>query len=99
MLERFSACLAAAVRCGEAGDHVNPERTSRMLFGAWNGMIALGLRRDELALDDDAVTEVIEQARRIVVEGLCSSAHRDDAGRARARLLSIPGTPEISTSS
>ena len=92
-LERFSACLAAAVQCGEAGAHVDPERTSRVLFGAWNGIIALGLRRDELVHDDEAITGLIEQARRIVVEGLCDPAHRDPAGRARARLLSIPDTP------
>lgn len=92
VLEGFSARLAAAVEVGEAGDHVDPERTSRVLFGAWNGMVALSLRRDELALDDEATTELIEQARRIVVEGLCSPSHRDQTGRSRARLLSIPDT-------
>lgn|GEM_PF-4339511 len=28
----------AAVDAGEAAPHVDPELTSRLLFGAWNGM-------------------------------------------------------------
>jgi AcrR family transcriptional regulator len=90
VLARFRDCLAAAVEAGEAGPHVDPERTALMLFGAWNGMVALGLRRDAFAVDDAAISALIEQARRIVVEGLCAPEHRDAAGRARVRLLQIP---------
>ena len=89
VLQRFRDCLAAAVEAGEAGEHVDPDRTSMMLFGAWNGMIALSLRRDDFAVEERDVTALIEQARSIVVEGLSAPAHRDAAGRSRARLLSI----------
>ncbi|MEA2172181.1 MAG: hypothetical protein QOF76_5481 [Solirubrobacteraceae bacterium] len=89
VLDRFRDCIAAAVTAGEAGDHVDPEVTSRVLFGAWNGMIALGLRGDGLALDDEAIVRMIDQARRIVVEGLTDPAHRDAAGHSRARLLDL----------
>lgn len=90
VLDRFRDCLAAAVDAGEAGDHVDPERTAMMLFGAWNGMVALSLRRDDFAVEEQDIAALIEQARLIVVQGLCATGNRDSAGRARARLLSIP---------
>ncbi len=89
VLDAFRDRIAAAVLAGEAGDHVDPVLTSRVLFGAWNGMIGMGLRQDALRPDDAAISALIEQARRIVVEGLSSPAHRDAAGHSRARLLGI----------
>lgn len=90
VLERFGEHIAAAVSAGEAGPHVDPDLACRLLFGAWNGIVALGLRRDALVHDDQAIAALIEQTRRIVVEGLTDPAHRDGAGHSRARLLSIP---------
>ena len=52
-------------------------------------MIGLGLRRDELALDDAAIAQAIEQARQIVLDGLTNPTYRDKAGHSRAHLLSI----------
>jgi AcrR family transcriptional regulator len=97
VLERFRDCLAAAVAAGEAGTHVDPERTSRMLFGAWNGMVALGLRRDALAVGEEEIAALIDQARTIVAEGVCAPEHRDAAGRARVRLLSITAPEQAET--
>jgi len=88
-LDRFRDCIAAAVAAGEASPDIDPMVTAHVLFGAWNGMIALGLRTDEIALDRDSISQTIEQARRIVVEGLTNPARRDSAGRSRARLLTI----------
>jgi AcrR family transcriptional regulator len=90
VIGRFRDTIAAAVTAGEAGAHVDPDLTSRLLFGAWNGIVALGLRTDALAHDDAEITALIEQARRIVVEGLTDPTHRDRDGRSRARLLRIP---------
>ena len=89
VLERFRDAIAAAVAAGEAGAHVDPDLVSRLLFGAWNGIVALSLRRDDLAHDDAAIAALIEQARRIVVEGLTDPGHRDADGHSRARLLQI----------
>jgi hypothetical protein len=94
-LDQFRDCIGAAVAAGEAGPHIDPTITARVLFGAWNGMIALGLRSDELALDDDAIAQAIAQARHIVLDGLTDPSYRDKAGRSRARLLTIPTPPTI----
>jgi TetR/AcrR family transcriptional regulator len=90
VLNRFRDQIAAAVAAGEAGPHVDPDLTSRVLFASWNGMIGLGLRQDELAVDDERLGALIEQARRIVLDGLTDPSHRGEDGLSRARLLSIP---------
>ncbi|WP_320669993.1 TetR/AcrR family transcriptional regulator [Patulibacter defluvii] len=90
VLRGFRDRIAAAVDCGEAGPHVDPELTARFLFAAWNGMVALTLRQDELGLDDDGITACTLQARRIVAEGLAAPGHRGPDGRAAVRLLDLP---------
>lgn len=93
VLDGFRDRIGAAVACGEAGPHVDPELTARFLFGAWNGMVALTLRHDALGLDDAGISACTMQARRVVVEGLTAPAHRGDDGRATARLLDLPSAP------
>jgi TetR/AcrR family transcriptional regulator len=94
VLDGFRDRIAAAVSGGEAGPHVDPELTSRVLFASWNGMIGLGLRDDELGLDDDQIAATIEQARRIVLNGLTDPAYRDSTGMSKARLLSVGAEPD-----
>lgn len=89
VIERFRDRIAAAVDAGEAGQHVDPDLTARVLFGAWNGIVGLGLRRDELRQDDDAITACVEQMRRIVLDGLVDPEHRGADGSARVALLRI----------
>ncbi len=89
VLERFRDRIAAAVDAGEAGPHVDPELTARVLFGAWNGIVGLGLRHDELRQDDTAITACVEQMRQIVLNGLVDPAYRGADGRARAAMLTI----------
>jgi TetR/AcrR family transcriptional regulator len=89
LLEGFRERIAAAVAAGEASTDVDPTLTSRFLWGAWNGMIALGLRSDGLALSEEQISACVLQARRVVVEGLTDPAYRDGDGRSRARLLEV----------
>lgn len=89
VLARFRDAIAAAVDAGEASARIDPDLTSRLLFGAWNGIVALSLRRDDLAHDDDAITALIDQTRWIVVEGLTDPRYRGSDGHSRARLLAI----------
>jgi AcrR family transcriptional regulator len=90
VVEEFRDCIAAAITAGEASPRINPDLTSRVLFGAWNGIVALGIRQDELTLEEDAIADAIAEARRIVLDGLTDPGHRDAAGHSRARLLTIP---------
>ncbi len=93
ILGAFVANIEAAVDAGEARSDLDPLVTAKVLFGAWNGMIALALRSDDLAVTEGEVEALILQARRIVVEGMTAPSYRDSDGLSRARLLSI-ASPE-----
>ncbi|PTL60750.1 TetR/AcrR family transcriptional regulator [Paraconexibacter algicola] len=88
-LDGFRAKIQEAMDTGEVRADLDARRLSRFLWGAWNGVVALGLRDDELALTDADIEATILTGRRLVVEGLVAPAARDGAGDARARLVSI----------
>ncbi len=88
-MSRFEELIGTAIEVGEIDASVDPELTARVLFGAWNGIIALGLRDDGLGLDEEGIVRAIDQARRIVLAGITDLRHRDADGRSRGRLLPI----------
>jgi AcrR family transcriptional regulator len=92
ILDGFRAQIQAAIDGGEARP-LDAHRVSRFLWGAWNGVVALTLRTDRLALDDRTVEECIETGRRLIVEGLVAPAARDADGDALARLVSVDTVP------
>lgn len=85
IMGEFTARIQAAVDTGEARP-LDARLTGRFLWGAWNGTVALGLRRDGLALTEPEIEATIQQAREIVVAGLCHPSARDEHGEVRARL-------------
>jgi TetR/AcrR family transcriptional regulator len=88
IMDEFSAKIQEAVDSGEARP-LDARLTGRFLWGAWNGTVALGLRRDGLALSENEIEGAIQQAREIVVAGLCSPSARDAAGEPLAQLRAI----------
>ena len=93
ILGGFVAQIQAAIDAGEARDDLDALETAKVLFGSWNGMIALAVRRDDLGVSGDEVEGLIGEARRIVVEGLTAPAHRDESGYSKGRLLRV-SSPE-----
>ena len=89
VMARFEELIASAVEAGEIDASVDPALTARVLFGAWNGIIALSLRDDRLGIDEAGIVRAIDQARRIVLNGLTDPRHRDAGGHSRGRLLPI----------
>lgn len=89
LLDEFAGKIADAIATGEARDELDPMQLSRFLWGAWNGVVALGLRNDRLALTEQEIDACIQTGRRLVLEGLVSPAARDPHGDARARLVAI----------
>ena len=89
VMARFEEQIGAAIAAGEIGEHVDPALTGRVLFGAWNGIIALSLRDDRLGLDEEGIGRAIAQARRIVLDGITAPGYRDGAGSSLGRLLPI----------
>lgn len=86
---QFEATVQAAIDAGEIRNSVDPELISRFLWGAWNGTVALGLRRDGFYLSEDRIEEAIQQARQIVLEGLSSVEFRGDDGNSRAEMRTV----------
>jgi AcrR family transcriptional regulator len=88
LVEEFEAKIAEAIAAGEARP-VDPRLAARFLWGAWNGVVALGLRSDGLALTEADIEAALQQAREIVLAGLCAPAARDAGGAPRARLRTV----------
>ncbi|CAI9417780.1 TetR/AcrR family transcriptional regulator [Nocardioides sp. T2.26MG-1] len=65
----FEQSIREAVESG-AIRSVDPELMSYFLFGAWNGVAALGLRRDDLALAPERVELAVIEAGLVLLEGL-----------------------------
>lgn len=89
LIDEFSAKIQEAVDAGEARP-LDARLAGRFLWGAWNGTVALGLRRDGLALTETEIHDAIQQAREIVVAGLSAPGTlAANGGMARAQLRSV----------
>lgn len=85
----FGAKIQEAIDGGEVRPALDAQLLARFLWGAWNGVVALGLRNDRLALTEGEIEACIQTGRAMVVEGLAAPAARDAQGNAKARLVSI----------
>lgn len=65
----FEQSIREAVEA-EAIRPVDPERLSYFLFGAWNGVAALALRRDALAVPAEQVEQAVIEAGLVLLDGL-----------------------------
>lgn len=95
LLDEFRDTIQQAIDAGEARPELDAHQLSRFLWGAWNGVVALGLRGDRLALSDAEIEATIQTGRRLVLEGLVAPGARDRRGDARARLVSITSPDDV----
>jgi AcrR family transcriptional regulator len=65
----FEQSIRDAVEAG-AIRQVDPELMSYFLFGAWNGVAALALRRDALVLPSERVEQAVIEAGLVLLDGL-----------------------------
>ncbi len=96
LIDSFRAKIQEAIDGGEIRSELSAHQLSRFLWGAWNGVVALGLRNDELALTEAEIEATIQTGRKLVVEGLVAPQARAANGDARARLVRIvsPAMPD-----
>ncbi|WP_019875412.1 TetR/AcrR family transcriptional regulator [Sporichthya polymorpha] len=85
LLDRFAQQIDAAIEAGEARP-VDSVRMTRFLWGAWNGVISLGLQPDGLRLSEDEITETLELARWLLREGIAAPTLRDSSGEVGDRV-------------
>lgn len=80
-LAGFESRIAAAIEIGEMHADLDAHLVAQFLWGAWNGVVALGLRGDLMRLTDDEIAACLRQGRRIVRHGM-SVLGPDDADHA-----------------
>lgn len=80
---RVEDAIRRAIEAGEAIP-IDPRRASTFLWGAWNGVIAAAARPDRLRLSDHELGAVLDEGRRLVLQGLAGPAMRRSDGRLRA---------------
>ena len=88
LITEFEDKIQEAIDAGEARA-LNARLAGRFLWGAWNGVVALGLRGDGLALSEAEINDALQQARDIVMAGLCAPSERAADGTPRAQLRSV----------
>jgi AcrR family transcriptional regulator len=89
LIIEFEGKIAEAIAGGEVRPELDARLAGRFLWGAWNGVVALGLRRDGLALSEPEIHDALQQARDIVLAGLCAPSARDASGVPKARLRTV----------
>ncbi|WP_166139807.1 TetR/AcrR family transcriptional regulator [Nocardioides ochotonae] len=72
----FEQSIRDAVEAG-AIRRVDPELMSYFLFGAWNGVAALALRRDALAIDPARVELSVIESGLVLLDGLLVDSRAD----------------------
>lgn len=95
--ERLAQAIANCVEQGLMREDVDPERSANFWWAAWNGVIALTMRGDDLAIDEQEMERVVITGRLMIAEGLASGGVRDAEGRLapelRDRLETIHEAP------
>ncbi len=92
LIDEFSAKIQEAIDSGEARP-MDARLAGRFLWGAWNGTVALGLRRDGLALTETEIHDALQQAREMVNAGMCAPAARDSGGAPLTQLRATVSPP------
>jgi AcrR family transcriptional regulator len=95
--EKLAKAIANCVADGMMREDVDPERAANFWWAAWNGVIGLTRRTDDLAIDLREMERVVVTGRLMIAEGLASSMLRDTDGRLaepiRTRLETLQDAP------
>ena len=94
---KLAQAIANCVEQGVMREDVDPERAANFWWAAWNGVIGLTMRSDDLAIDLREMERVVVTGRLMIAEGLASSMLRDPDGRLaepiRTRLETLQDAP------
>jgi AcrR family transcriptional regulator len=79
---RVEQAIRRGISLGRFRD-VDAALAAQFLWGAWNGVIALGERPDRLRAGDEEITAILGLGRRLVLEGLAVQDGPAKPGRVR----------------
>lgn len=74
-MDRLAGLIEEAIDAGLARP-VDPKRAATFLWAAWNGLIAMHMRKDAMAIDDVELKALLEQGREIMTFGLLADDQR-----------------------
>ncbi len=78
--ERLAEVIASCIQQGFLRDDIDPDKAAYFWWAAWNGVISLTLRRDQLVLAPEDLADVIIEGRRMIAQGMAASVLRADDG-------------------
>jgi AcrR family transcriptional regulator len=94
---KLARAIANCVEAGVMREDVDPERAANFCWAAWNGVIGLTMRSDDLAIDEREMERVVVTGRLMIAEGLASGMMREVDGRLaepmRTRLETLQKAP------
>ncbi|MGH2907137.1 MAG: TetR/AcrR family transcriptional regulator [Solirubrobacterales bacterium] len=85
--ERLAEVIGNCIEAGVMRNDIDPQNASNFWWAAWNGAIALTLRRDELALNAEEMAAVVIEGRRMIAQGMASSVMRTADGSVLPEIL------------
>lgn len=77
---QFEEVIARAIDQGILRDDISPVHAASFWWAAWNGVITLTLRRDQLMLDPSELEDVLMEGRRMIAQGMAAAAFRAPDG-------------------
>lgn len=78
--KQLAGVIANCIEQGMLREDIDPINAANFWWAAWNGVIALTLRRDQLSLDENQLAEVLIEGRRMIAQGMAGSAMRTADG-------------------
>jgi TetR/AcrR family transcriptional regulator len=94
LITGFENKIREAIDAGEARP-LDARLAGHFLWGAWNGVVALRLRGDGMALTDAEVRDALQQAREIVLAGICGASARGVDGEPLVQLRTTASPNEV----
>lgn len=84
---RLTEVIANSIEQGAMRSDINPANAANFWWAAWNGAIALTLRRDELALNEEEMGQVVIEGRRMIAQGMAAGSFREKDGGLKPEIL------------
>ncbi|HEV7918007.1 MAG TPA: TetR/AcrR family transcriptional regulator [Solirubrobacterales bacterium] len=78
--EQLSDVIERCIHQGMLRDDIDPANAANFWWAAWNGVIALSLRRDKLQVSHDELKAVILEGRRMIAQGMAAGLLREPDG-------------------
>ncbi|MBI5310632.1 MAG: TetR/AcrR family transcriptional regulator [Actinobacteria bacterium] len=85
--QQLAQVIASSIEQGVLRDDIDPDRAAYFWWAAWNGVISLTLRRDQLVLDPAELENVVIEGRRMIAQGMAAAAMRTSDGSILPEIL------------